>query len=678
MTDLERLKKILIDNSIFLDDAEISKLAQSLERLEESSQIEVDEKIQQLENEIHYLNLEKYKYQSLLNQKFHDKNNQTIAYQFGKLILDFLHNPKQNFIKPNDILSIYAQSLKRKEKKHSLNAIEKKFMERFYPARLQQVTDEVILEKTSNTPEVSNIPEREMQEVKTRKPLKLNLSHKKAKDLKVAVILDEFSFNSFKNEFLPLVITPNNWKTLFATQKPDLFFCESAWSGSDSKNRPWKGQIYASVNFSKENRTALLEILAYCNDNGIPTVFWNKEDPTHYPDRIHDFVKTACLFDFVFTTAEECVEKYRQDYGLKNVYSLPFATNPILFNPIDNINNPRTKKMIFAGSWYANHLERSKIMTKLFDSLIDGGYELEFYNRYYGDTDPNHIIPEQYQSYERPSIANKDIGQVYKSSVFGLNFNTVTNSNTMFARRVFELMSSNTLVLSNYSQGMREMFGDNVIFLDTEPERLNSLTSDTIECIREQNLHNVLANHTYQKRFEKILDKVGLIYNKEIEKITLLVHISDEKQAKSEIAIFQQKFSNNKYRLMLLLSDEILDLNCADLYSKFNHQRISVIAKSYIQKYGKANNSYIETPYFVLTDSLLSLMVDRVEKALLHSCYILNDYISLKMHKEQKYIFESAVLVNQIFAPAHKFYEATCCYNKVIDSSVYYIDAERE
>ena len=237
-------------------------------------------------------------------------------------------------------------------------------------------------------------------------------------------------------------------------------------------------------------------------------MFWNKEDPTHYPDRVHDFVKTAQLFDFVFTTAEECVEQYKKDYNLENVYALPFATNPIVFNPIEEYNSNRTNDIIFAGSWYANHIERSQSMCTLFDNLLNSGYNLKFFNRYYGDTDPNHIIPDKYKKYEKPSIPNKDIGKAYKSSIFGLNFNTVVDSETMFARRVFELMSSNTLVFSNYSKGMDKMFGNNVLFLDQSPDILKQLTDQDIDKIRENNLKDVLSNHTYKKRFETILEKI--------------------------------------------------------------------------------------------------------------------------------------------------------------------------
>ncbi|OZO45849.1 hypothetical protein CGU37_27150, partial [Pseudomonas fluorescens] len=179
-----------------------------------------------------------------------------------------------------------------------------------------------------------------------------------SKTIRAAVILDEFSANSFDDSFDGVHLHPERWRDQFEAHRPEVFFCESAWSGRDSKLRPWKGKIYASKNFPRENRGILLEILEHCRANKIPTVFWNKEDPTHYTDRVHDFVKTAANFDHVFTTAEECVASYKADYGLKSVHALPFATNPGLFNPIEAA--PRSEAVVFAGSWYANHIERSE------------------------------------------------------------------------------------------------------------------------------------------------------------------------------------------------------------------------------------------------------------------------------------------------------------------------------
>lgn len=673
------LKNKLAQEGIFLEDSQLEKIIHLLESFPHGAREGQQEQVQQLQDELYYLQLEKIKYQNLCNERFQDRNNQTIAYQVGRLTLDFFSNPIKNF-KPKEALEIYNQFLQRKKKKTGLTHLEKKLSVWIGGDKLSQIntakslheSDHQGLNLNTKIEESTQKANKETMQ-STRPPLKRNLSYKKAKELKVAIILDEFSFNSFKDEFVPLILTPSNWKMVLAQQKPDLFFCESAWSGTDSVNRPWKGRVYASVNFPKENRTELLQILDYCNKNGIPTVFWNKEDPTHYPDRVHDFVKTAQLFDFVFTTAEECVEKYKQEYGLKHVYALPFATNPRVFNPIAESDAERTENIVFAGSWYANHVERSKTMHKLFDAFLSNGYELEFYNRYYGDGDPNHLIPEEYLKYEKPSVPNKEIGRVYKSSIFGLNMNTVMDSETMFARRVFELMSSNTLVLSNYSKGMDKMFGKNVIFLDMEPQRLKTLSKDEINRIREENLNNVLKNHTYQKRFETILDNVGIIYDKEMEKITLVTKVGNRSELLSEIELFRKDFSNESYRLLLILTKEFSDLEVAELYSEFNYRAINVVAESYIERYSNDSSRYIETPYFILANKLNEINQKQIGRALLHSSYVDNDYISLESHGDKKYTFEPVMKMSNIFAPKNKFTEAIASFNQTIQQRIYYI-----
>ncbi|WP_177428435.1 glycosyltransferase, partial [Candidatus Venteria ishoeyi] len=299
--------------------------------------------------------------------------------------------------------------------------------------------------------------------IKNRKNSFKNIffSKKEMKKIKVALICDEFTFNSFKYEFDAIIIEPHNWKEVFEKKQPDLFFCESAWAGIDPVKRPWKGKVYSSIRFEKENRGVLLDILNYCKQHSIKTMFWNKEDPTHFTDRVHDFVKTAALFDYVFTTAIECIENYKQQYNCKNVFYLPFATQPKLFNPIENYT--RSKKVIFAGSWYEQHENRCRDMRMLFDNIFNSNYDLEIYDRCYGDNNPNHLYPNEYNKFVKPKVAFNKIDKVYKSSIFGLNINTVKNSKTMFARRVFELMSSNTLVITNYAKGIEHFFKNQVI-----------------------------------------------------------------------------------------------------------------------------------------------------------------------------------------------------------------------
>ena len=444
---------------------------------------------------------------------------------------------------------------------------------------------------------------------------------KYADRFRVALIADEFTTNSFSDEFISIPIEPTDWREKFEQHQPEIFFCESAWSGPDPKRRPWKGKIYASKNFPKENRTVLLEILAHCRQKGIPTVFWNKEDPTHYTDRVHDFVKTAKDFDFVFTTAAECVDHYKNDFGVSNAFALPFATNPRLFNPIET--GQRSSRVVFAGSWYANHVQRSKDMEHILDAIRADGYELEIYDRYHGDTDPLHIWPERYQPFLKPSQPHECMPGVYKSSRFGLNFNTVTASPTMFARRVFELMSSNTLVISNYSRGTDEMFGDLIVYPDKQPQRLRALSDADIDELRERALHKVLGQHTYKQRWLQMLQSIGVTHAARDFTITATCLVGQQADALEAIAWFQQHGQRQSgSRLLLVANAQMPDLEVAELYRQFNRFGVSVTSSSHATRYAMLDRYQpVETSHFLAFNPRNPPPADWLSRAALHLQY---------------------------------------------------------
>jgi glycosyltransferase involved in cell wall biosynthesis/spore maturation protein CgeB len=489
---------------------------------------------------------------------------------------------------------------------------------------------------------------------------------KPIKKIKVAIICDEFSFNSFKYEFTPIVIEPWNWKEVFKKYQPDMFFCESAWSGIDSKERPWKGKIYASTNFKNENRTILLAILNYCKKNNIKTVFWNKEDPAHFTDRKHDFVKTACLFDYVFTTAEECIQLYREQFGCKNVFCLPFATQPRLFNPIETYQ--RSDKIVFAGSWYDYHEERCVDMRLIFDAIIDSGLDLEIFDRYYGDSDANHFFPIKYQSNTRPSVPFEKIDMVYKSSKYGLNINTVKHSRSMFARRIFELMSSNTLVVSNHSIGVENFFGNNVLFLDRDPDALRKLTEAKLEQIRDHCLHLVLEKHTYAQRFKFLLNKIDYPYIDDSTGLTVVAIIEKASEIPKAIKFYQkQVFKDSK--LLLILSKNIPSIEIAPIYSKYNNESVNVVSMHYLQRYCEDISRILETSHFALVDFHDDLPRNRLHYAYLHTSYVDNSFITLDQGK--RYAFSEHMLMRNVIGHADRFEFSLDCAGRTIRDRCY-------
>lgn len=328
-----------------------------------------------------------------------------------------------------------------------------------------------------------------------------------ASDIPVAMIADDFTFNSFRSEFDTCRLHPQTWRETFEKVKPQLFFCESAWQGGDPSKAPWQGRIYSSARFSHENRQELLNIIEYCRKNGIPTVFWNKEDPTHYGDRINDFIRTAYLFDYVFTTAEECVPRYEYDLKRGNVDVLPFAVQPRMFNPL--AREHAKDRANFAGTWYGMYPERSRAAEQIMDIVLATGRELVIYDRMFGHSNPVYRYPERFRTFVRPSIPYAETAATYKQSRFGITLNTVTDSNTMFARRVFELAASGAVVLSNYSKGVERFFGDSVIFVDRDPVRFTDMSESTYMDLQQRAL-TVALDNTYTHRAETILRAAGI------------------------------------------------------------------------------------------------------------------------------------------------------------------------
>ena len=462
---------------------------------------------------------------------------------------------------------------------------------------------------------------------------------RKASEVKVAAILDEFSSNCFRYECDMISLLPNQWHEQMDDFQPDLFLCESAWSGADSENRPWKGRVYSSSNFKSENRKELLSILEYCKSRGIPTVFWNKEDPSHYDDKRHNFVDTALRFDHVFTTDLGSANRYRKEFGHPSVHVLPFAVQPRLFNPIEITE--RRKAVNFAGGWYSNHGARCEAMNLMFSAVNSSEYELQIFDRFYGSEDESHFYPEEFSSYIEPSVPNDRVAEVYKGSEIGMTINTETKSPTMFARRIFELMACNTYVVSNFSVGVHEFFGDDVLYLDQDPHGLKRLSSEQMKASKRRNLAKVLEKHTYRQRFEQILDTAKVAYRKRSSDGAVIVSTSSLDAGQR---VFDRLSSLDNWRgpKVILLDKNVDNLAYADALTDWNRDGIRVVYEKLLLN-GECAISELfgDSEFGVLVNCVefleMGLDTEVVGEMALHSQYIDLPIISEgSMHRENR------------------------------------------
>lgn len=322
------------------------------------------------------------------------------------------------------------------------------------------------------------------------------------KDVKIALICDEMTYENIKDVCKVYFVTPDNWVNVFEKYKPDVFLCESAWSGIEQYKDSWRGKIYSNKAVLFETRKTLFNILNYCNKVGIKTVFWNKEDPVYFDDKYHNFVNTALKFDYIFTTAEECVKRY-VELGGRNVGLLKFGFSPVLFN--SSPNEIKENKAVFAGSYYADHPQRCKDMEKIFDMVISNNIKLEIYDRHFNSTNPINKFPDKYNKYIHEAVDYTKLGDILKTSRYAININTEKKSETMFARRVYELMACRCIIISNHSEGMKKIFGNKVWFFGEE------FDFDREKEFVESNYNYVMSNCTNKKIVKNMLKSIGIL-----------------------------------------------------------------------------------------------------------------------------------------------------------------------
>lgn len=326
---------------------------------------------------------------------------------------------------------------------------------------------------------------------------KIKLDIENISNLKMACVMDEFTYNSFKPECNLKQISVDKWKEDLETFQPEVLFIESAWRGKDDK---WNSKI-------GHNSIELQSIVKWCSDRNIPTLFWNKEDPIHF----ETFLNTAKQFDFIFTTDIDCIQKYKKQLKHDNIYLLPFATQPQQHNPIEKFE--RKDMLCFAGAYYTKYPDRTKDLGNFVTELTNFK-NLEIYDRNYGKDNPDYMFPDEYKPFIVGTLKHTEIDKAYKGYNYAINLNSIKQSQTMFARRVFELLSSNTTTISNFSKGTRLMFGNLVFTSDSGQEILHRLEDCSkekyyMEKIRLLGLRKVLQEHTYSQRMLYIASKIN-------------------------------------------------------------------------------------------------------------------------------------------------------------------------
>ncbi len=325
-------------------------------------------------------------------------------------------------------------------------------------------------------------------------------------DVTGAVILDTFSELAFKFEWNQVAPKPDTWREDLESHHPDLLFVESAWRGNSGS---WTSAMTGSATNPK--RIALREMVEWCRGAGIPTVFWNKEDPPNYDK----FIETAQLFDVVFTVDADRIPSYIRDLGHNRVYLLPFGAQPRIHNPIrhDSAGSERPYQVAFAGTYFA---EKHEVRRRQMDYLLAAAnqHDLHIYSRMQ-DKDKRYRFPPKYKRSIVGSLPYDRMLSAYTAYRVFLNVNSVTGSPTMCARRIFELSAAQTPIVSGPAKAIESFFDDDVAVVDNretaELKLANLLEHPEVRERMALRAHRrVFDDHLFRHRVDTVLSSVGL------------------------------------------------------------------------------------------------------------------------------------------------------------------------
>ena len=319
-------------------------------------------------------------------------------------------------------------------------------------------------------------------------------------DLHIGIIADEFLYNSFKDVANIEFISRNereNYKdydfVIFATTWRGI---DQSWVGASTANGPIRRQM--------------IMLAEEYNNRGIPTVFYSKEDPVNY----NLFKSLAKHCKYVYTTASEVVDLYKNYTENDNVDVLQFGVNPLIHNPVGT----RTKyseqykdEVLFAGSWLTKYPIRMTETSRLFNSIIAEEVPLTIIDRNLELKDPRYQFPEEYIPFITPPVKHDFLMKLHKIFRWSINMNSVKYSDTMFANRVYELQAFGNILLSNYNTGINNIFPN--VRLINAPDDFKVIYNTQEEDLKElqaKGIRSVMKEHTTFHRILQIAEDVGL------------------------------------------------------------------------------------------------------------------------------------------------------------------------
>ena len=317
-------------------------------------------------------------------------------------------------------------------------------------------------------------------------------------NVRVGIVADTFVLENFAPTCHLVNLMPDQWESQL--EGLDCVLIVSAWRGVSTE---WMGLAKHGSAISRK----LIALMKAAKAAGLPVLFYSKEDPPNY----HVFLPYAQQADYIFTSAQEAVERYNQDCPGIPVQVLTFAVNPMLHNPIGSQGVKKEKTVFFAGSWMPKYPDRIRMQKLYFKWIRRAGMKFSIADRNFNRKEFRYCYPLRYIPSVMSSFTYHQVSALYKIFPWIMNFNSVNQSQTMFAMRVYDACACGAHVISNESPGMERIFPE-VHVIHSYEDLHNAVTKSPELLTKEKNqaIRRIMAQDTVFNRMRQMLETAGI------------------------------------------------------------------------------------------------------------------------------------------------------------------------
>ena len=326
---------------------------------------------------------------------------------------------------------------------------------------------------------------------------------------KFAIIADDFNRKMFDGAVELVCVNMKNYRSVL--QDPELkgLIYASCWRGDTHQQDGLPPEI--ADFYGKGGLVASEQILSFAQRMGVSIVFMSSEDPTNFKR----FCGLSRYADIILTSDADCVAAYEKVNPDAHTGIFRFAVNPLYHNPIGMFAaGNASKSVLFAGAWYSKFSQRVKDAEMIFSGIIqDEDADFVIYDRFADSSaSSDRRFPTKYSPYIDAPLSYDALQKAHKAFDWTVNLNSVVDSETMCAMRVFEVQALGGLLLSNYALSVSNAFPGVFIVLDSDevPRILGGYSEREIANMQIEGVRRLYRDATVYDRLNEMFEMAGV------------------------------------------------------------------------------------------------------------------------------------------------------------------------